>query len=147
VKDRVLEASLNFRSGPPDQFVFVDSITEAYTKRHSFGNNTPTPPISPFKGKNAEQCWYLLKRLCAETGSQIDQDNFAILDERSLLDDTALVVQAEEGEGADSVRVEFKLVLTRVLQYFVGDLCVGEDIEAAEETDDDVVRGGRPLAA
>jgi hypothetical protein len=140
LKDRVLQASLNYGFDPPDQVVFVNSLTEPYLERHSVGNNTATPLTSPFKGKTVDECWALLKQLRAETGAQIDPNIFAILDERSLRDNSALVVEADEDEGAESVRVELKLVIPRLFQYFVGDVGVDQDIGEAEDTEDGVVR-------
>lgn len=141
MKDRVLKASLGFQLGESDDVVFVDSIDEDYTERHSVGNNTSTPPTSPFTGKNVDECWALLKRLRAETDTQIAQGVFAILDERSLSDDSALIVEADEDEGASSVRITFELVAARLGQYFIGDAGIDEDIEEAAETEDGVVRG------
>jgi hypothetical protein len=143
LKDRVLKASLNYHFDPPDQVVFVDSLTESYPERHTVGNNTSTPATSPFYGRNVDVCWALLKQLRRKTGAQIDANIFAILDERLLRDDSAIVVEADEDEGAESARVEFKLVIPRLYQYFIGDVGLDQDIEEAEDTEGGVVRTSR----
>jgi hypothetical protein len=115
-------------------------LTEVYTERHTVANNTATPTASPFYGKNVDECWTVLKRLCTETGAQIDQSIFAILDDGSLRDDSATVVEADADEGAESVRVEVQLVIPRIYQYLIGDVGVDMDIKEAQDKEDGVVR-------
>jgi hypothetical protein len=52
-----------------------------------------------------------------------------------------LVVEANEDEDSQSVRIEFELVAAKLAQYFVRDASIAEDIEESMETDDGVVRG------
>jgi hypothetical protein len=140
MKDRYLEASLSFGYDPPDRVVFVDKITDRYVERSVFGHNAPSSPTSPFKGKNAEECTNLLKRLWEETGSRVDYDHFVVLDERSLVENTAVLVQSK-GDGKISViRAEFNIATPRVLLYFIGDAGVDEDLEDLPDPDDDVLR-------
>jgi hypothetical protein len=65
------------------------------------------------------------------------------LDERLLRDDSAIVVEADEDEGAEAAQVEFKLVIPRLYQYLIGDVGVDQDIEEAEDTEGGVVRTSR----
>jgi hypothetical protein len=63
-----------------------------------------------------------------------------ILDERSLVDDTAVLVQARRGEQFSWIRAEFNIATPRVLLYSVGDAGVDEDFEDLPDLDDDVLR-------
>jgi hypothetical protein len=140
MKDRFLKASLNFGYGPPERVVFVDSTTDRYDERSVFGHNTPSSPTSPFKGKDAKECRDLLKRLREKTGCQVDYGHFVILDERSLVDDSALLVQ-KRGDGKVSwIRAEFNIATPRVLLYSIGEAGVDEDFEDLPDPDDDVLR-------
>ena len=140
MKDRYLEASLSFGYDPPDRVVFVDSTTERYAERSVSGHNTPSSPTSPFMGKSAEECMDLLKRRSEETGSRVDYDHFVILDERSLVDDTAVLVQSRGDGNISVIRAEFNIATPRVILYSIGDAGVDEDFEDLPDPDDDVLR-------
>jgi hypothetical protein len=140
VKDCYLEASLGFQHDPPDRVVFVDSTTDRYTERSVFGHNAPSSHISPFNGKSAEECRALLKRLWEDTGSRVDYDHFVILDERSLVDNTAVLVQSRGDEKVSWLRAEFNIATPRVILYSVGDAGVDEDFEDLPDAADDVLR-------
>jgi hypothetical protein len=140
MKDSFLEASLNFGYGPPDRVVFVDSTRDRYDERSVFGHNTPSSPTSPFKGKNVKECRDLLRRLWEKTGCQVDYDHFVILDERSLVDDSALLVQAIGYGKVSWIRAEFNIATPRVLLYSIGEAGVDEDFEDLPDPDDDVLR-------
>lgn len=140
MKDRYLEASLSFHQDPPDRVVFVDNTTDRYVERSVFGNNTPSSPTSPFKGKTVEECRLLLKRLWGETESRIDFDHFVILDERSLVDNTSVLAQSRGDEQVSWIRAEFKIATPRVILYSLGDAGVDEDFEDLPNADDEVLR-------
>ena len=140
MKDRFLEASLNFGYDPPDRVVFVDSTTDRYVERSVVGHNTPSSPTSLFKGRHAKECRDLLKCLWENTGCEVDYEHFVILDERSLVDDTAVLVQARGGEQVSWIRAVFNIATPRVLLYSVGDAGVDEDFEDLPDLDDDVLR-------
>jgi hypothetical protein len=140
MEDRYLEASLSFGYDPPDRVVFVDKITDRYFERSVFGHNAPSSPTSPFKGKNTEECRNLRKRHWEETGSRVDYDNFVILDERSLVDNTAVLVQSKGDGNISVIRAEINITTPRVLLYFTGDAGVDEYFEDLPDPDDDVLR-------
>jgi hypothetical protein len=122
--------------------VFVDSLEISYTEDDvpTVGNNTASSATSPFQGKNASECHDLLKQLSEEPGSSINPEPFAILDDRSMQDDTVLLCEAGE-EGVSSVRAAFGITESRLLQYFAADAGVDQDHEAAARTSDGVLRG------
>lgn len=122
-----------------ESLIFVDSVDVLYTEGHLLGHNTPTSPDSPFLGKNAQECHGLLKRLAQETGSPVNLQIYAIIDDRALRDDTVLLVEIGEQEYF-TVRVDSTLAVSRMFQYSIGDMTIDEDIEEAAETADGVLR-------
>lgn len=121
--------------------VFMDSLKATYTDEDvpTLGNNAASSATSPFMGKNASECYQILEQLSQADGSSINPEPFAILDERSLQDDTVLLCEAGE-EGVRSVRAAFAITECRLLQYFGADAGVGEDQETAAGTPDGVLR-------
>ena len=129
-------------------FVFVDSLEDIYTDETEIGdmedeqNKTITSPDSPFKSKSPSECHQLLRQL-RRNGSDIDYCSFVIMDERSLTDETVLLVNApgegEEGE-VQVLRVSFELAHERLGVYFVAEGDMGEDRVVAEGTVDGVLR-------
>ena len=121
--------------------IFVDSVDTLYTEGHLIGNNTSTSSDSAFIGQKAKGCHALLKRLVAKTSSPVNLRVYAILDERSLADDTILVIEVSEDEYF-GVRMECSLAISRMFQYPIGDMGIDEDMEEAAETADGVFRLG-----
>ena len=129
-------------------FVFVDSLTEIYTDETEIGdmedeqNRTVTSSDSPFKGKSPEECHQLLRRLRRD-GSDVDYCSFVIMDERSLADETVLLVIAP-GEGDEeelkSVRAAFEIAHERLSVWFVAEVDMDDDRAVAEGTADGVLR-------
>jgi hypothetical protein len=97
-------------------------------------------PDSPFIGKTPEQCFALLKELQATTKSNIDLDGFAMMDERSMNDDTLLLVNAKY--GCASVRAEFAIAIAAMMCWMTGHSTVDEDIDTARKSEDNVLRCG-----
>jgi hypothetical protein len=130
-------------------FVFVDSLTQVYTKETEIGdmedeqNRTVTSPDSPFKGKSPAECHQLLRQL-RRNESDVDYCSFVVMDERSLTDDSVLLVNApgegEEGE-VQSVRVTFEIAHWRLSGYSMAMMDMGEDRKVAEGTVDGMLRG------
>ena len=129
-------------------FVFVDILSETYTDETEIGdmeneqNRTITSPDSPFKSKSPAECHQLLRQLRVD-GSDIDYCSFVIMDERSLTDDTVLLVNAPgEGEGGEvqSVRVAFEIAHWKLSGYFMAMMDMGDDREVAEGMEDGVLR-------
>lgn len=138
-------------------FVLIGNLTETYTTETEIGDmedeqdRTITSPDSPFKNKTPVQCQRLLFQLRQQTNSDIDYTSFVIMDERSLRDDTVLLVIADDGESVEdhqicSIRVSFEIAQWRLSGYMIGDLDPGEDKWTAEErTEDGVLRDGMDL--
>jgi hypothetical protein len=142
VKTRFLQLNNDFFGvpSPPEHFVFVDSVTHAYIKSDRLGDKFETSSsTSPFKGKSAAECHALLKQLREDTGTPIAYGTFAILDDRSLQDETVILVSADE-DGTETLRAEFEIACARLVQYLVGDMTIDEDQEDAKEEDDGVFR-------
>jgi len=118
-----------------ENVVFMDSLKASYTDEDvpTLGNNIPSSPTSPFLGKNASECYQILEQLASQEGSSINPEPFAILDERSMQDDTVLLCEAGE-EGVRCVRAAFAVAECRLLQYFAADAGVEEDQATAAGT-------------
>ena len=113
-----------------------------YTEGHLIGRNTSTSSESAFIGQKAKGCHALLKCLAERTGSPVSLRVYAILDERSLEDDTILVIEVSESEEYFGVRMECSFAISRMFQYDIGDMGIEEDMEEAAETADGVFRPG-----
>jgi hypothetical protein len=115
-----------------ENLVFIDSLKATYTDEDVpvLGTNVPSSTTSPFMGKNAAECYQILEQLASQEGSSINPEPFAILDERSMQDDTVLLCEAGE-EGVRCVRAVFAVTECRLLQYFAADAGVEEDQVAA----------------
>ena len=129
-------------------FVFIDSLTEIYTDETEIGdmedeqNRTITSPGSPFKGKSPAECHQLLCQL-RRNGSDIDYCSFMIMDQRSLADDTVLLVNApEEGEEGEVqfIRVAFEIASWKLSGYEMVMMNMAEDRAVAATAEDGVLR-------
>lgn len=89
-------------------------------------DKTMTSADSPYKSKTPLECYYLLVESIREMGSQLDYTNFVVMDERSLTDDTVLLVVADdfyEGRGDSEIiafRVTFEVAESLLIAYFDG---------------------------
>ena len=118
--------------------VFVDSLDGKYDQESEIGENIASNPASPFKGKTPEKCALLLQQL-RRNGADIAFEHFVIMDQRSLEDETVLLVEADGGEVA-FVRAPFDLAYARLLTYAMGDGSASGDRMVAEKTPDGVFR-------
>jgi hypothetical protein len=116
-----------------ENLVFIDSLKATYTDEDVpvLGTNVPSSTTSPFMGKNAAECYQILEQLASQEGSSINPEPFAILDERSMQDDTVLLCEAGE-EGVRCVRAVFAVTENRLLRYFAADAGVEEDQMTAD---------------
>lgn len=86
-----------------------------------------TSATSPYKSKTPLECYHLLVQSIREMGSQLHYINFVIMDERSLTDDTVLLVLADdfyEGRGDPEIiafRVTFEIAQSLLIAYFDGE--------------------------
>lgn len=141
VKDRLLQKAQDHGNAMTHCLVFVDSLDEKYDEESEIGENTPSKPASPFKGKTPEECALLLQQL-QRNGADIAFEGFVIMDQRSLEDDTILLVEAPlPGDGELAwVRAPFELAYARLLTYAMGDSSARKDRIVAEGTPDGVFR-------
>jgi hypothetical protein len=128
-----------------ESIVFVDNVSKAYVMNDVLGRNAPSAPshTSPFRCKGPKECWLLLKELCTETESIVHTNVFAIMDERSLSDDTVILVDMDEDDViAYHARCEFQTACAKLHQYYIGDADIEQDSEEAFEDGDGVIRCG-----
>ncbi|KAG9593868.1 hypothetical protein KCU77_g6339, partial [Aureobasidium melanogenum] len=117
-------------------FVFVDSLDECYTEPSFAPVKGPGNPNSPFIGKTPRECSRMLVKLCDDTGSDIIPLHFIIMDERSIQDDTVLLVTAEyQDNPLSSVRATFEASASALDLYLTGHSDPEEHAWYAEATD------------
>lgn len=146
LKDRFLLASIDYKDQLDHYFVFVDNSSTVYASKNDVGENTPSQPNSSFKNKSADECWLLLRAM-REAGSDIDYESFVIIDDRTLQDDTVLVVVKElltEDEAAEAtnaeVRMPSELASFQLGCYLGGHTDIGEDVVKSQRHADGVLR-------
>jgi hypothetical protein len=129
-------------------FVFVDSIDDYYDKASETPIEDGSDPNSPFIGKTPQECHQLLLKLREDTESEIMTNFFAIMDERSIQDDTVLLVCAQRDLGGEhevlampTIRATFQASGTALILYETGHSSVEEDAERAAREEDNVYRG------
>lgn len=98
--DRFIELNLKQKEGVDLELsiVIITSLEKINTET-SKSPMEPTTSPAPFQGKSPKECFDLLQALAKDTGSELNVENFAILDERSKEDDTVLLVQAFKNSG------------------------------------------------
>jgi hypothetical protein len=129
-------------------FVFVDSIEDYYDEPSEAPIEHGSNPNSPFIGKTPQECYQLLLKLREDTESEIIPYMFAIIDERSIQDDTVLLVRVEsdlddehEVVAVRTVRATFQTSGISMVLYETGHSSVEEDAERAAREKDNVYRG------
>jgi hypothetical protein len=143
-KDSFLLVNIDFADQLDHFFVFVDDSSTIYTEKSDVGESTPSQSNSSFKNKSADECWLLLRAM-REAGSDIDYESFVIIDDRTLRDDTVLVVvktlltEDEENTNAE-VRMSSEIASFRLGCYLgaEGDIC--EDLVKSQRHADGVLR-------
>jgi hypothetical protein len=145
-KDRFLLANIEYEDQLDHHFVFVDNSSIVYATKDDVGENTPSQPNSSFKDKSADECWLLLRAM-HEAGSDIDYESFVVIDDRTLEDDTVLVVVKElltEDEAAQAanaeVRMSSELASFRLGSYLAGESDIGEDFVKSQRHADGVLQ-------
>ncbi|TKA26447.1 hypothetical protein B0A50_05283 [Salinomyces thailandicus] len=122
-----------------DFLVVIKDLEEQYSNP----SKPPTEPFEPpFVGQDVETCWETLAAMIVQTRSDLDSESFAILDDRSAEDESALLVLVIEGDAAkegfeiDKVRVDLRLV-SFILQSWnaKGDNIPELEAEAARSPD------------
>ncbi|CAD0089577.1 unnamed protein product [Aureobasidium mustum] len=106
--------------------VVIDNLEKTYAEISELPMAASHSP-APFKGKNAEECFEMLKKMKADTGSEINVENFAVFDERSVEDDTVLIVQASEKTGEiETVRGALRETDLALVNLWVGNMDIEE---------------------
>ncbi|KAH0191224.1 hypothetical protein KCV03_g6354, partial [Aureobasidium melanogenum] len=143
LKDRILELCDDYGGNTGTMLVFIDDLSRVYDEDDGLGYNKDSIS-APFAGKTAYECWLMLKRILAENeGSYFADDMFAILDQRSLEDNTLLLVEEpeeEDGGEAHSVRAVFQMCETQMALWTAGKTTVTEAKERAQTTEDGVLQ-------
>jgi hypothetical protein len=122
-------------------FVFVDSIDHCYNKPSTVPVKAPSNPDSPFISKTPHECAQLLLKLRKDTDSGIIPHYFMIMDERSLQDDTVLLVTASIDAPVYTVRATFEASAQAIVLYLTGHRGIEEDIDSAAEEEDGIYHG------
>lgn len=145
-KDRFLLANIEYEDQLDHHFVFVDNSSTIYATKDDVGENILSQPSSSFRNKSADECWLLLRAM-REAGSDIDYESFVIIDDRTVQDDTVLVVVKElltEDEAAQAahseVRMSSELASFRLGSYLAGEGDIGEDFVKSQRHADGVLR-------
>lgn len=128
--------------------VFVDSVSHCYSEISETPVESGSDPNSPFIGKSPQECHQLLSKLQEDTESDITSDFFMIMDERSMQDDTVLLVSVtgerdEETGGREllTLRATFEVSAKELVLYSIGHWTIEEDAERAADEADNVYRG------
>ena len=145
-KDRFLLANIDYADQLDHRFVFVDDSSTIYAEKNDVGENSPSQPNSSFTNKSADECWLLLRAM-REAGSNIDYESFVIIDNRTLQDDTVLVVVKElltEDEAAQAtnaeVRMPLELASYRLGCWLAAEGDISEDVVMSQRHADGVLR-------
>lgn len=129
------------------RFVFVDTLDDYYSEASEAPMEVDSDPNSPFIRKSPQECYELLLKLREDTESEIITNYFAIMDERSIQDDTVLLVcasvdlDAENELSIQTIRASFHASVFALMLYETGHSSVGEDGERAGRAGDTVYRG------
>jgi len=96
---------MDYMKDEDEYIVLVDSTSKVYGRHDVSGHNAfCSSPTSPSTDGSPQDCDHLLGQLRHKTKSPIDAHTFAILDDKSVQDDTAVLVQIDEEGGATSAR-------------------------------------------
>jgi hypothetical protein len=139
--NRLLEESGILDEHDIPNFASVDSIDEYYDGPSEMPLESADNPHPPFIGKTPLECSQMLCNLCKDTESSLMENYFIIMNERSIRDDTVLLVSAgdEENWPLKSVRASFAVSAERLVCYLSGHMGIEEDAEDATETADGVL--------
>lgn len=103
--------------------VVIDNLEKTYTEISELPMAASHLP-APFKGRNAKECFEILRKTKVDTGSEINVENFAV---RSVEDDTVLLVQAFEKTGEiETVRAALRETNMALINLLVGNMNIEE---------------------
>lgn len=98
---------------------------------------------SPFADQAAETCWQTLYAMVERTKSDFDTESFAVVDERSVKDASALLVlafQKDNGVEVETVRVGLELVPSILGSWMAKGENMEELVAEAAKSSDGVYR-------
>lgn len=129
----------NLRKSRQDELlvVLVDDLRKKYTEPSKLPRG-PTLSLTPFEGKDAKECLELLRKLVHNTGSEIDLDQFAVIDQRSVEDGSVLIAQAFESGRVETVRAILEETDRLLANLMVAGISIGELQMAAKKSRDGV---------
>jgi len=130
---------LNEQEEVEGSYLLVDSITHDYEGSSKRPAKQGSSANSPFLGKGPRECEALLEELNSNSRLQVNSKLFIILDERSLGDESVLVVNHRR-EDIATVRFGFETALMLLPCYTTGHREIVEDQEEAQEQHDGVLR-------
>lgn len=120
--------------------VVIKDLNEQYTEL----SHPPTKDFEPpFDNEDPETCWETLYEMVERTKSDLDTEHFAIIDERSLKDASALLVvnrQDDKSMEIKTVRVDLKLVSLILSSWSAKGSNVSELTAKAAKSSDGVCR-------
>lgn len=106
--------------------VIITDLSKTYTEISKSPMNGTCSP-APFQGRSAKGCFELLQEFAKDTGSEINVEIFAILDERSREDDTVCIVKASKTTGEiKTVRGASRQTDISLVNLWVGNLNIEE---------------------
>lgn len=122
--------------------IVIKDLDHQYTEP----SQPPTQDFDvPFANQAAKACWQTLYAMVERTRSDLDTESFAIMDERSIQDESALLVlalQCEDGEDVqvETVRVDLRLVSLILTKWMAKGDNMPELKAGAAESSDGVYR-------
>jgi len=124
--------------------VFVDSTIKSYANPPRRPITKSSSPDSPFKGLSIHDCWVLLKEMSEKRTIEpaIEHEVFGILDERSKIDDTMLIVMSPDCHTGqiETVRADFASASLTMPALSIGHIGMDEIQAMADKAEDGVDR-------
>jgi hypothetical protein len=122
-------------------FVFVDRMDHHYTEQSEIPIEEDSNSDSPFINKSPEEISKMLVKLCEDTKPELMYMYIIVMDERTLRDDTVLLVVKVPDSPLEMVRAAFEPSAQSIILYHTGHRGIEEDREMAAENKDNVYRG------
>jgi hypothetical protein len=122
-------------------FVFVDRMDHHYSKQSETPIEEDSNPNSPFINKLPEEISNMLIKLCEDTKSELMYVYIIVMDERTLRDDTVLLVVKVPDSPLKMVRAAFEPSAQSIILYHTGHRGIEENQDMAAEDKDTVYRG------
>jgi hypothetical protein len=122
-------------------FVSIDNIHHHYSKQSAAPIEEDSNPNSPFINKSPEEISKMLMKLCEDTKTELMYMYIIVMDERTLKDDTVLLVTKALDSPLESVRAGFEVAAESIILFQTGHRGIEECQDQAAEDKDNVFRG------